>query len=503
VAAKYVVKWSYTVAAAEQNSWNRTVTILLSVGEQMGEGGGDGRECRLCFEGGGDLIAPCSCRGTSKWVHRECLNRWRSMNHNPAAFTQCTECHFEYRLEQVARTQPEMQRRIQMRVARDTSLVFVAMQSVIFLAALAVRLCDPSEALVKAVGLRQLPGQDVSHGLWNAIEYHKTTYYICGLLLLLAVVGTVAATVFIHDWCIGSGNARGRRCGLLDYYFRPNPYRGQSGPLPRDHRHHRLISSGGGGSGGGSGGSGSGSGSGSGGGGGGGGSGGSRSNYSRRSDCTKCCDGPCCTTGPCSDCYCDCPNGASVCCCEVCEGGGGGVGGAGSAGGGGGSCSCPECAAAAGEGEGAGGLLLVLFFICAFIGLIVAVVSITVVIQRIVQRHYALIQRGAMAEEWRVVDLSAADTELVEMLESGEGSGSGSGSGNASVGSSGHENPLVMDRDGSIEKRRLVNGSRGGGGAAEDIFPTPSAPPLGLSPEQSAELSQDLCDVPAVSSRIF
>ena len=84
-------------------------------------------------------------------------------------------------------------------------------------------------------------------------------------------MGTVAATVFIHDWCIGSGNARGRRCGLLDYYFRPNPYRGQSGPLPRDHRHHRLISSGGGGSGGGSGGSGSGSG---GGGGGGGGSGG-------------------------------------------------------------------------------------------------------------------------------------------------------------------------------------------------------------------------------------
>ena len=84
----------------------------------------DDRECRLCFEGGGDLIAPCNCRGTSQWVHRSCLNRWRSMNHNPIAFTHCTECQFEYKLERVARTQSEMQRRFQLRVARDSTVVF-------------------------------------------------------------------------------------------------------------------------------------------------------------------------------------------------------------------------------------------------------------------------------------------------------------------------------------------------------------------------------------------
>lgn len=310
-------------------------------------------ECRLCFESGGDLIAPCNCRGTSKWVHRECLNRWRSMNHNPRAFTHCSECQFEFHLEQVTRTQPEMQRRFQLRVARDSGLVFLAIQSVIFLTALFLRICDPNEVLVEIIGLRQLPGQDESHGLWNALEHHKTTYYIAGLLLCLFLLGVTAACVACYDYLGCSGGNRGQGTTLVDYYFRPDPYRGQ-----RRHGLYRNLNrshSGGGGV----------------------------RRHRPEGDCCCCCrdaTDACCQV---------CCRSEGACCCGICEDCGG-AGGAVEGGGGGGGCSCPQCGAV--EGEGAGMVMLVLFFICVFIGIIVAVVSLTVVIQRIIQRHYRLLQ---------------------------------------------------------------------------------------------------------------
>ncbi|XP_004517154.2 ERAD-associated E3 ubiquitin-protein ligase DOA10-like, partial [Cicer arietinum] len=40
---------------------------------------GDQPQCRICLDlGGEDLIAPCHCKGTQKYVHRSCLDNWRS-----------------------------------------------------------------------------------------------------------------------------------------------------------------------------------------------------------------------------------------------------------------------------------------------------------------------------------------------------------------------------------------------------------------------------------------
>uniref|UniRef100_A0A0E0N9D1 RING-CH-type domain-containing protein n=1 Tax=Oryza rufipogon TaxID=4529 RepID=A0A0E0N9D1_ORYRU len=36
-------------------------------------------QCRICLDNeGDDLIAPCHCKGTQKYVHRSCLDNWRS-----------------------------------------------------------------------------------------------------------------------------------------------------------------------------------------------------------------------------------------------------------------------------------------------------------------------------------------------------------------------------------------------------------------------------------------
>jgi len=43
------------------------------------DSGSNERICRYCFEGDGDMITPCKCIGSQKWVHKECLRKWQRM----------------------------------------------------------------------------------------------------------------------------------------------------------------------------------------------------------------------------------------------------------------------------------------------------------------------------------------------------------------------------------------------------------------------------------------
>ncbi len=70
------------------------------------------KECRICLESELDsdepFINPCRCRGTSKWVHLSCLNRWRNEGININARTHCAECKTEYTFEINEEYQPEV-----------------------------------------------------------------------------------------------------------------------------------------------------------------------------------------------------------------------------------------------------------------------------------------------------------------------------------------------------------------------------------------------------------
>ena len=63
----------------------------------------DEAECRICFEAHSTredpLISPCLCRGTSKWVHKSCIQHWRRVNRETTAFTQCRECGQAYNIK--------------------------------------------------------------------------------------------------------------------------------------------------------------------------------------------------------------------------------------------------------------------------------------------------------------------------------------------------------------------------------------------------------------------
>ena len=58
-------------------------------------------ECRICLEEDDieNLISPCLCRGTTKYIHEKCLNEWRTLSENRENEKICPQCKFEYHLE--------------------------------------------------------------------------------------------------------------------------------------------------------------------------------------------------------------------------------------------------------------------------------------------------------------------------------------------------------------------------------------------------------------------
>jgi hypothetical protein len=145
----------------------------------------DVKSCRICLDSDNpqDFIAPCYCKGSQQFIHRNCLDLWRATNPNGRAFTHCSVCDFEFVVEQIDELSEEQkaaerQRLLKFRmfVARDTIAVFLAIQVIIIVLGMFVRAFDQYGAI------RDLFPTIVS-------DHEKTTYYICGVVLFFAIIG--------------------------------------------------------------------------------------------------------------------------------------------------------------------------------------------------------------------------------------------------------------------------------------------------------------------------
>eukprot|EP00262_Sarcandra_glabra_P019355 TRINITY_DN727_c0_g1_i2.p1 TRINITY_DN727_c0_g1~~TRINITY_DN727_c0_g1_i2.p1 ORF type:complete len:259 (-),score=37.06 TRINITY_DN727_c0_g1_i2:635-1411(-) len=92
----------------------------------------DQPQCRICLDNEGeDLIAPCHCKGTQKYVHRSCLDNWR-LSKEGYAFAHCTECRAVFILR--ANVPPDrwwLRLKFQLLVVRDHAFIFVIVQLVV------------------------------------------------------------------------------------------------------------------------------------------------------------------------------------------------------------------------------------------------------------------------------------------------------------------------------------------------------------------------------------
>ena len=107
--------------------------------------------CRICFEQEEDeddpLIAPCKCKGASKYVHRSCLDKWRSTSRD-SAWSRCDVCLHPYT---ILRKQPEhlssidtagAYARFVALVTRDFVFLFLIVQLLIGVVTAALMLID-------------------------------------------------------------------------------------------------------------------------------------------------------------------------------------------------------------------------------------------------------------------------------------------------------------------------------------------------------------------------
>jgi hypothetical protein len=180
-------------------------------------------ECRICLESDGadDLIAPCFCSGTSEFVHRSCLDRWRAVKQNARAFTHCTTCGFEFRLK-LERAEDKgsgflgRKSKFRLLMARDVFIGFAAIQAIVIITALILYSVDSSRSLPKEYG------QWISHEKCSAVDYdpggrcsegYNRLYYGMGLFVMFCVLGGI----IVVNTCISAIRTQDQnRCRCCD-----------------------------------------------------------------------------------------------------------------------------------------------------------------------------------------------------------------------------------------------------------------------------------------------
>lgn len=149
-------------------------------------GPGEQFQCRICLETDGrDFIAPCKCKGTSKYVHRECLDHWRAVREG-FAFAHCTTCKAPYYLRVHVHADRKW-RTLKFRffVTRDILFIFAVVQLVISSLGYLVYLVDSYQQYWLRVA-------------WG-FDSELSFYYICGALLFFALLGLSGCFITCYD----------------------------------------------------------------------------------------------------------------------------------------------------------------------------------------------------------------------------------------------------------------------------------------------------------------
>ncbi|CAF0900887.1 unnamed protein product [Adineta steineri] len=138
------------------------------------------KSCRICLDNDdqNDLIRPCLCSGGSAYVHRKCLNSWRSMNRNGRGFKSCEVCQFEFVIEPVIDDPSADKKRLiiyRLLVSRDITLIILLIQAFIFGLAFLMLGADKQDRKIQ--------------NLYPDSFTYFGTYYLSSLIIFFALVG--------------------------------------------------------------------------------------------------------------------------------------------------------------------------------------------------------------------------------------------------------------------------------------------------------------------------
>ena len=359
--------------------------------------------CRICLgdDETSELIAPCSCRGSSRWVHRFCLDEWRAQERVTLAFSHCSVCRDAYDFEPEQSQSGAIVRQrmcFGLHVTRDIFIFFIFVQGTIAGLGFIMHAWDRAAAHCKGPWSQPCDTWITSH---FATEWARSAsvsrlrpgpYYVSSAVVLLAFLGLVGLVLA----CAGKLPRAPSPASSPGY--RQSARLGKApteAPVSETHQAHGIRR------------------------------GGRRRRqraYNDRVDCGTCCD--CCDR---TTYYCwlynnhDNNGDCSECCaaCLRCEG-------------------CQQCTAGSGNGggndggnsEGGGailGALVAVVIVFAIIGVVVGVFFVTVLVQRIVQRHIHLLHMRTVVKRHVVKDLATAEERALMMERANDGAAAAAG----------------------------------------------------------------------------
>ena len=94
------------------------------------------KTCRFCLEDDlkNNLIVTCLCSGTSKYVHRECIDRWRSVKGMDSnIFYQCQQCKFKYKIKKIKNSREKINKGCLYVVENPLKFIFVNLNYLYFI----------------------------------------------------------------------------------------------------------------------------------------------------------------------------------------------------------------------------------------------------------------------------------------------------------------------------------------------------------------------------------
>jgi hypothetical protein len=151
--------------------------------------------CRICYgDEHNDFIVPCSCKGTMKFVHRQCLDTWRATNIAPQAFTHCPQCKFKYELYDINYDPKlEMMRKFKFvfYMMRDMFMFFIANVLIVGILAFLIKEIDINNSYVF---INTFANQTINTTL---------SYHILGLTLYFALIGIVGLIWYVCNDGVG------------------------------------------------------------------------------------------------------------------------------------------------------------------------------------------------------------------------------------------------------------------------------------------------------------
>ena len=146
----------------------------------------EAKQCRICLDtdNSTDLISPCLCSGGSAFVHRQCLDRWRSENIRGIGFKSCDICHFEYVIESIdSDEKAERTRRLKyyFYVTRDTTLLILFIQLIIIGLTLMIKRIDKNSGNIRDKFPEWMNGFVI--------------YYLTAIIIILALIGFITLII--------------------------------------------------------------------------------------------------------------------------------------------------------------------------------------------------------------------------------------------------------------------------------------------------------------------